>query len=401
MDARLQIAFLVGCCAMCAVAARGAETNANGEEARLSLLSCWRYSQGWLQHADPETGLLPRNLWEDFYWNAKDCAADNYPFMVLTAWFTDRALFDGPMHEMLETEQRLTNRVDVLPDDYAFRNHRFRTRRPRMDDLIFGASEYVKDGLVPLTEWLGPSPWSERMLSLMDAMIAHGEAKTEAGILPSTSHEVAGELMQSLSRAYWMTGSATYKDAALRTAAYFLEYHPLEEQERFSFDDHGCEVLSGLTEAYFIAAQEEPALREKWKPLLHKTLDRLLEVGRDEDGFFYMHINPVTGEVLKDELTDNWGYNYNGYSTVATLDGVERYHEAIRTALRNLSKPRLMDYPWEGGRADGNADSLESGLNLINRYPIPEAIAWADHTAGRLRALQRDNGCLRGMVWRR
>jgi len=29
-----------------------------------------------------------------------------------------------------------------------------------MENIIFGASEYVKDGLLPLTEYLGPSPCS-------------------------------------------------------------------------------------------------------------------------------------------------------------------------------------------------------------------------------------------------
>lgn len=83
----------------------------NGEQARVAFLACSRFVDGWLQHADPVSGLIPRNLTQDFYWNAKDAAADNYPFMVLSTWFTNRALFDGPMHAILATDQRVANRV--------------------------------------------------------------------------------------------------------------------------------------------------------------------------------------------------------------------------------------------------------------------------------------------------
>jgi hypothetical protein len=67
---------------------------------------------GWLGHADPATGLIPRNLRESLdFWNGHDCAADNYPFMVLAAAMTDRALLIGRLLDMLRTEQRLSGRA--------------------------------------------------------------------------------------------------------------------------------------------------------------------------------------------------------------------------------------------------------------------------------------------------
>ena len=60
---------------------------------------------GWLAHADPQTGLIPRNLGDSNFWNGRDSAADNYPFMVLTAAMTDRPLFQGRMLEMLRTAE--------------------------------------------------------------------------------------------------------------------------------------------------------------------------------------------------------------------------------------------------------------------------------------------------------
>ena len=76
---------------------------------------CWRYLHGWLAHRDPESGLLPRKLNDDFYWNAKDSAADNYPFLVLTASILDARIQQTTLKEMLQTEIRLTNRLGNLP----------------------------------------------------------------------------------------------------------------------------------------------------------------------------------------------------------------------------------------------------------------------------------------------
>ena len=53
-----------------------------------------KYIDGWLARADPETGLIPRNLKDSTdFWNGRDAAADNYPYMVLTASMTDRRSF--------------------------------------------------------------------------------------------------------------------------------------------------------------------------------------------------------------------------------------------------------------------------------------------------------------------
>ena len=111
--------------------AHQAETNAR--LANEAFYRCRRYVDGWLAHGDPATGLIPRNLRESDFWNGRDSAADNYPFMVLTAAMTDRPLMEGRMLDMLRTETRLTSRLDRLPDDYSFSKQGWRreTARPR------------------------------------------------------------------------------------------------------------------------------------------------------------------------------------------------------------------------------------------------------------------------------
>jgi hypothetical protein len=298
------------------------------------------------------------------------------------------------MLDILETEKRLTVRVGSLPDDFLFETQKFRKQEIEMPDIIFGASEYVKDGLLPLTEWLGASPWRDRMVELVDGILEHAETETPVGTLPATDHEVGGELMQVLSRLYWMTGREEYKTMAFRYADYFLLHaHPIR-QSKLSLDDHGCEVIGGLSEVYFLASRQDPQRYQKYKKPIYALLDRILEIGRNENGLFYMDIDPVSGKVLNDELTDNWGYDYNAFLTVAGIDGYEPYHEAVRFALENVQKHT--GYPWEGDIADGYADSIESGLNLLNRIPVQSGFQWVEHETLHMLAKQGDDGVVAG-----
>lgn len=112
--------------------------------------------EGWKQYTDPKTGLIPRNK-NDRYWNPKDAAADNYPFMVLTTSFTDREQFEGRIKNILATEIKLTSRIGRMPDNFDFQKQNI--GETSLSDIMFGSSEYIKYGLLPLTEWLGHSPW--------------------------------------------------------------------------------------------------------------------------------------------------------------------------------------------------------------------------------------------------
>ena len=202
---------------------------ANGRLANEGFLRCRNFVAGWLNHADPKTGLIPRNLNRDKdIWNAQDSAADNYPFMVLTCAITDREMFDGRMLDMLRTETKVTSRIGAMPDTYSFSKEGFKDDQPNLDGIIFGSSEYIKDGLLPLTEWLGPSPWADRMISILDDIWKHAPVETPFGKIPSTNQEVNGEMLQSLCRVYYMTGDRKYLEWAIRLGDYYLlgDNHP-------------------------------------------------------------------------------------------------------------------------------------------------------------------------------
>jgi len=316
--------------------------------------------------------------------------------MVLTAAITDRELFDGRMLDMLRTETRLTSRIGAMPDTYSFSKQGFADEAPDIDRIIFGSSEYVKDGLLPLTEWLGPSPWAQRMLSILDDIWRHAPVETEYGNIPSRSQEVNGEMLQTLCRIYWMTGDRKYLDWAIRLGDYYLlgQHHPTKNESRVRLDDHGCEIVSGLCELYATVNFAKPDKKRAYEKPLHEMLDRILEVGRDEHGLFYNWVNLHTGQHDKG-LTDNWGYNLNGFYTVYLIDKTESCLQAVRNALANLYE-HYRDYKWEGGGADGYADSIEGAINLYNREPIPSVHKWLDYSTGIMWNIQKEDGVIEG-----
>lgn len=367
---------------------------ANAVESRRAIRLCNHLAYGWLGQADPVSGLLPRNLTRDWYWNARDAAADNFPFYLLTAFVTDNHHLKRTFLSMLEQETKLTNRLDRLPDDFLFDRQSFRPEPYRLASLIFGASEYAKDGLTPITDWLGAGPWLERMIGLVQDIWKHASTQSESGVLPSDVLEVNGNMLQVCSRLYWLTGEEDYRQWVFRLADHFFLHENILEASRLQLDDHSCEIIGGLAEASVIAARTDPERWQRYRPRMHAILDRILEVGRNEDGLLYNVVNPVTGEVLSRELTDNWGYNYNAFLTIAQLDNDSKYREPVEMALNNIHK--YLDYKWERGGADGYADSIEGGINLLNRIPVESAFDWVNRSMDILFAKQGDDGIVEG-----
>jgi len=390
------IVFISFCCTFDVKSNLFQKAGMNGVAANESFQRCDDYVHGWLNLADPETGLIPRNT-KDQFWNAKDSAADNYPFMVLTTSFTDRALFEGKMREMLETEIRLTSRINSLPDTYDFSKRDFQTEEPNLGSIIFGSSEYIKDGLLPLTEWIGSSPWSARMISILDDMWSLAPVETPYGNIVSNNVEVNGEMLQVLSRVYWMTGDSKYLEWAVRLGDYYLldKFHPTRDLTQLRLRDHGCEIVSGLCELYAVVNFAMPARKKEYQEPVHMMLDRILEVGRNEHGLFYDIIDPVAGTLIRARIADTWGYTLNGFYTVYLIDKKEAYLAATLKALSTVND-NYRNYKWEGESSDGYADSIESALNLYNREPVESAARWIDSEIKVMWSKQQEDGVIEG-----
>lgn len=356
-----------------------------------------KYIDGWLAHADPKSGLIPRNLKDSPYWNGRDSAADNYPFMVLTAAMTDKRLLEGRLTDMLRAESRLTRRVDNLPDNFLFATQSWQRPGIDRDAMIFDGAEYAKDGLLYITEWMGRSPWTERMIGIVDDIWKDPAVETPFGNIPTRNFEVNGDLLQVCSRLYWFTGERKYLDWAVRLGDYFLlgTNHPTRDSDSLTLGDHSCEVINGLSELYLAVSRDWPEKREAYRKPIHELYDRILQIAVNEHGMMFKTVNPKTGEVIDKDLTDNWGYNYDGFYTLWLVDGTEAYREAVIKALSNL-KAHATGHVWEHGSSDGYADSIEGAITLLNREPVPSAFDWVDSEIRTMWAKQQPDGIIEG-----
>ncbi len=373
----------------------------HGQQASEGFERSLHFTEAWLTKTDSVTGLIPTNLTNKTdVWEPHNSAADNYAFMVLTAYLLDKNLYNGEMLEMLHTEKELTSRIQSLPDTWSFSKQDFHSEQPQPGNIIFGTSEYIKDGLVPLMEYIGPSPWNDRMMEMLDDL---QEYMKEAGSLESiyqermaSVEEVNGEMLQTLSRVYWMTGEQKYLDYAVKIGDYYLlQERDLSQIEYLRIRDHGCEIIGGLSELYVTLHFVDLEKKEQYKPALYKLLDRVLEVGRNEDGLFYNAINAKTGEIVDEGIVDNWGYTFNAYYAVWLVDQKEEYRQAVLEGFKKLNE-NYRDYAWEGTSHDGYADALESGINLYNREPVPELKSWIDSEMQVMFNMQQSDGIIGG-----
>jgi hypothetical protein len=371
-----------------------AQAGKNAAASQRAVRFCRLFAQGWLVHADPRSGLIPRNLTADAFWNAKDAAADNYPFIVLTAYILDDQRLKDTVAMMLARETKLTSRLDSLPDDFLFATQAFRTEKPDLAEIVFGAAEYAKDGLMPVSEWLGPSPWLDRMQGLVRDAFKHAAFETPSGPVPSLDVEVVGDLLQASSRLAWATGADDFRTWTYRLADLYLVHRDLLARDDLRLRDHGSEIIGGLSEACVLASREDPERWRRYRPRLRAILDRVLEKGTNPEGLLYNAINPRTGAILDKGLADTWGYVYNAFLTIGAIDNEPRYCEAAARAQAAISK--YEGYDWENGSADGYADSIESAINLVNRIPSDAASGWIDKSMEFLFGKQRADGILEG-----
>jgi hypothetical protein len=140
---------------------------------------------------------------------------------------------------------------------------------------------------------------------------------------------------------------------------------------------------------------KRPEKKKQYQERYYKVIDRVLEVGRNEDGLFYNAINSLTGTVVDSSVVDNWGYIFDAYYSVYLIDNKEEYRQAFLNGIKNLNG-KYRNYRWEGQSHDGYADALESGINLYNREPVPELKEWIDSEMKVMWGMQQENGIIGG-----
>lgn len=375
----------------------------NGRLATRALVDSNRIMHAWLKRTDAVSGLLPHRgdfggRTPDSSWVVANTAADLYPFMVMAARLTEPAVYHGAMLDILRQETLLTTRVGRLSDDVHGGGKGFIRATPDMDGIIFGSSEYMKDGLIPLTELFGDTPWYHRMEGIAADIIRHAPYESRRGRLPAQTTEINGNMLQVLSRLYFKTGNKAYLDQVLAIADfYFLDmlpttnYLPVDRWEvatqkplntRFVLSDHGNEIVGGLSEAFVLATHARPEKSEQYRPAFVRMIDRLLTVGRTADGVWHHDIDIVTGKPIAGRHAHCWGYMFNGVYTAYMTTGEARFRDAVRQGIDTVARTPtyLFDEtpPVAWWSADSYSDAIESALVLHNREPHPELPAQID-----------------------
>lgn len=347
----------------------------------------YRTLKAWEKVRDSETGLVPRAVHPKMaYWNAKDTAADLFPYLLLASHYLDKK----NKHLWLKTLSKEREICGKMPCTIRLRP----TRVEEQDSsaLIFGASEYAKDGLLALAERIGRGSWFDRLEEVMQALISSAQVQTKAGKICSSSSEVNGEMLQVLSRLYWATQKDEYLQMAeLIAEAYLFEiipnngYLPVNvwnfakgdpESSHFRLRDHGSEIISGLTELYLLEKALGRPQAARYRKPLKKFLDVILGVGRTEDGLWHNSIDTRTQLVIDKGVVDTWGYILNAYHAFDMAEGTQSYASEIERTMRAAASRK--SFPWEGQGQDGYADTIESMLYMLRWFDIPECHRWVD-----------------------
>ena len=363
----------------------------------------------WLAYADERTLLLPDYLPGvkratapmDLY-TPHNSGADNYPYLVATAFFTDRALYDGRMREMLRNEIRYTNVKDGVPGNLELETQKLGPLS------LFGAAEYAKDGLLAITELLGRTPWFFRMADMTAGLMQNAPVPSRFGLLPDSGAELNGDVLQTLVRLATMTGDRRFLEWAERIGDAYIEEvlpanHDLpgytwdftkhEGPDRMRLRDHGNEIVVGLTLLHALESDWGRPRAATYRPADRRRCSTASSPRRTRTACSTTRSAPPTSSPSNRHLSDNWGYVYGSVYTHYMVTGEKRYRDAVLRVLQNL--PRYRGHDWENGSQDGYADSIESALYLVAREPVPEAISTGSRARrGRCIAFQQADGTI-------
>jgi hypothetical protein len=383
---------------------QAAENGARSEEV---FRRTRKMMNAWLAYADPRTLLLPDHI--PGYTRSKrpmdlytphNSGADNYPYLVATAYFTDRALYEGRMRDMLRNEIRYTDTGGGIPGNLELKTGKLGP------PSLFGAAEYAKDGLLAVTELLGRTPWFYRMADITAAVMEAGQVPSAYGNLPDTGAELNGDVLQSLVRLAAMTGDRRFLEWAERIGDAYVEeilprnhdlpgytwdFQKHEGPDRMRLRDHGNEIVVGLTLLHALETARGLPRGERWRAPIGRMLDRIL-ASANPDGMLYDDIRASDLQPREQRLSDNWGYVYGAVYTYYMVTGETRFRDAVRRVLTNL--PKYRGHDWENGSHDGYADAIESALYLVAKEPVPEAISWIESETKTLMAFQQADGTI-------
>ena len=377
--------------------------------------------QAWMAKRD-RTTLLFAEAPDKPLWNYRNTGADCFGFLIQSAIALEPAALP-PLKQTLDAETQLAPAgqlcqvVDAHTKQPVEENH---------EQKIFGASEYVKDGLLSVYEHYGADPVGPRVIAVLDAVLANSQHQSKFGPLPGGGSEENGNILQACSRLSFTLGRDDYADMVARiTDAAIMQMLPANNglpAMRFDYTknevvrakvklrDHGSEITPGLAEAFALAVarSDDPKWKERadrWAEPIAHMFETMLVRGKDDRGLLIGAFDPQTFAVIDPAATDNWGYLLNGILLFtqaerkhgklapAPLDDLEAKADAVIDAV-----VQQYGVDWEWGHVDGYADTLESAIYMAAHRPTRAAALsnWIDDQIENMFSRQTSDGLVTG-----
>jgi len=355
-------------------------------------LSARRLLQGWIdKNYDPETKLIFRKTGNRrLCWDYHNVAADYYSSLVhVSNHVAPEYIQPGAnLHETLLSSKKLCTQPNGIPGLYYFD-----TGKVESEATYLALSEWLRDGLIRIVENLGTDNiWYEEMCRLCDAMIRVGQERGGLYHQCSGSTETLGNMLQTLSRLYVMSGEKRYLEAAEEIGDALLLDPKIDTfrkmvERRDSFRDHGCEMIPGLAELFVVECKLGSKRAVSYREPLMKVLDQILETSaHPETGLFCGDLDE-NGNTVWLQPPDTWGYVLFSYENFDRATGTDRYRKAIEKPIRWLldnrknfeENKRARLWPHAAHR-DTWSDSHESMIILTNRLGIfdKQVFEWLD-----------------------
>jgi hypothetical protein len=386
-----------------------------------AFMSAYRTLNAWETMRDPNTGLIPLAASPWFrQWEADAVAGNLFSHLFIASRYLDPDSF-GLWQQTFESERTICGAmpcsIEIDSSQVMAQDQLTRT---------IGASEYIRDGLLSISERFGRGPWFDRMEEAVNVMLDAADTQTTSGNLFTNSAEINGAQLQVLTRLYWATRNEAYLEMAERIAEVYLfevmpqsnglltnfwdfqNNHPLPEDVRVrpasesipgvypvNLVDHGAEMISGLAELYLLERSLDRPQADRFREPIQVFLDKILTIGRTPEGLWYRSVVLDTLEPFVPLPNDTWGYNLAGLQTFDLANGTERYSDEIENMMRAVSNTFSLEWEY-GPQADGYADSIESMLYLLPWHDIPEAHYWVDHEIEVMFLKQREDGFVEG-----
>ncbi len=363
------------------------------------------FKKGWMAFEDKETGLIPYKL----YWGPEyrlyipeQSAADFYPFLLLSAYYTNYTDYATLkkwfyLDSLYKSDSGLPAVVDLNKDKISNSNT---VINYDIDKQIFGASETVKDGYLPLIELFGQNHESySKSVGLIKTIFSFCSYNTSYGCIPSLNTEVNGEILISLSRLYLVSRNETFLDLGEPILNFYL-FEVISENnghlcnfiksdlsgcrnEEFNLGDHGNEIIPGVVEFFYALSESGHNVTVFEKPIQY-MLDTVKEEGLKEDGF-WVQKNGLANS------TDTWGYIHNAYLLYDHITDIE--YDFVEESLENLKSKNIEEFAHN---PDSVADSIECAIYLESEFKKKGADYWISKNIFHLFAQQKKNGVFMG-----